>query len=150
MCIYIYIYTHIHTYTYIHIIHVCTYIYIYIYVYKEREREREIHTHTHYTYIYIYTQTHIYISHIHLREVGGMLVEASSRLFGSRETVKGLNLLAHACNTEENGFIECEMSNSTIVVRTFGAPLFRAPLIISSYVHIEPCLYKWLNLGYIS
>ena len=71
--------------------------------------------------------------------------EGSSKLFGSKRPVAGLNLLVHAWNTEGYGFIEFEISNSTVSF------VFRQPLIRSlqdvqrlSQIHEvfkKPCCY---------
>ena len=77
------------------------YIYIYIYIYiieRERERERE-------------------------REVGGIRFENSSRCVGSNKLISSLNSPVYACNTEAYGFIEFEISNSTI------STIFCQPLV---------------------
>ena len=64
----------------------------------------------------------IMLKHIFIWEVGGLRLEASSNLCGSNKPIMGLNLLVYAWTTEGYGFIEFEISNSTI------SKVFRQPL----------------------
>ena len=67
-----------------------------------------MHTHTH---SHTHTHTHAH-THTHT-QVGGIRLEASSRLFGSKKPSAGFVLLVYARDTDGYRFIECKISNIT-------------------------------------